>query len=75
MGNSDDNDGLWDAKDVARFFRASRSWVYHQAEAGVLPYVRVVGLLRFDPAQIRAFAKSIDPSKGKVLPFAKKSSR
>ena len=25
---------LWDANDVARYLKASRSWVYHQAEAG-----------------------------------------
>jgi hypothetical protein len=50
------DDALWDARDVAEYFRASRSWVYHQAEAGLLPYVRVGGLLRFDPKTIRAFA-------------------
>jgi hypothetical protein len=46
---------LWDARQVARFFRASRSWVYHQAEAGLLPSIRIGGLLRFEPAGIRRF--------------------
>jgi excisionase family DNA binding protein len=46
-------DALWDANDVARFLRVSRSWVYHRAEAGPLPHVRVGGLLRFDTALIR----------------------
>ena len=50
-------DILWDARDVARFLKASRSWVYHRAEAGELPCLRVGGLLRFDPATVRAFAR------------------
>jgi predicted DNA-binding transcriptional regulator AlpA len=46
---------LWDANDVARFIGASRSWVYHQAEAGRLPCIRLLGFLRFDPQVVRAF--------------------
>ena len=46
---------LWDANDVARFIGASRSWVYHQAEAGRLPCIRLLGFLRFDPRVVRAF--------------------
>ena len=53
-------DGLWDANDVARYLKVSRSWVYHRAEAGLLPYLRIGGLLRFDPAAIRSFAR--DPA-------------
>jgi hypothetical protein len=48
---------LWDARDVAQYFRASRSWVYQQAEAGVLPCLRIRGLLRFEPETVRAFAR------------------
>ena len=48
---------LWDANDVARYLKVSRSWVYQRAEAGVLPCLRVGGLLRFDPATVRAFAR------------------
>jgi hypothetical protein len=29
-------DELWDANDVARYLKVSRSWVYHRAEAGQL---------------------------------------
>jgi hypothetical protein len=25
---------LWDARDVARYLKASRSWVYHQPKRG-----------------------------------------
>lgn len=41
-----ESDTLWDVNDVARFFKVSRSWVYRRAEAGLLPYVRVGGLLQ-----------------------------
>lgn len=49
------DEALWDALDVAAYLKASRSWVYHQAEAGLLPCIRIGGLLRFDPCAIRAF--------------------
>ena len=51
-----DFDALWDVSDVARYLKVSRSWVYQRAEAGLLPYLRVGGLLRFSPPSIRAFA-------------------
>jgi excisionase family DNA binding protein len=51
-----DVDSLWDVRDVARFLKVSRSWVYQRAEAGLLPCLRVGGLLRFDPATIRSTA-------------------
>ncbi len=47
---------LWDARDVARYLKVSRSWVYQKAEAGLLPYLKVGGLVRFVPGRIRAFA-------------------
>jgi excisionase family DNA binding protein len=52
-----DEDTLWDANDVARYLKVSRSWVYHRAEAGLVPYLRIGGLLRFDPAAIRSFVR------------------
>jgi excisionase family DNA binding protein len=48
-----DQCALWDARDVARFLRVSRSWVYQQAKAGQLPGVKVGGLLRFEPEVIK----------------------
>ena len=48
---------LWTAEDVARYLQASRSWVYHRAESGELPCLRVGGLLRFEPDVIRAYAR------------------
>jgi excisionase family DNA binding protein len=64
----ENTDELWDANDVARYLKVSRSWVYHRAESGLLPCLRVGGLVRFDPATVRAFARGeIQPAK--VLPF------
>lgn len=53
---------LWDVRDVARFLKASVSWVYKAAERGDLPCVRIGGLLRFDARVVRAFAAG--PSEG-----------
>ena len=50
-------DDLWDARDVARYLKASRSWVYQRAEAGLLPSLRIGGLLRFEPETVRAWAR------------------
>ena len=73
--NESDNETLWDARDVARYFRASRSWVYHQAEAGLIPCVRICGLLRFKPEVIRAFAAGEAPSGGRVVASVSKNGR
>jgi excisionase family DNA binding protein len=53
---SDGIETLWDARDVARYLKVSRSWVYQKAEAGLLPYLKVGGLVRFVPERIREFA-------------------
>jgi hypothetical protein len=37
--------------------KVSRSWVYQQSEAGILPYLRIGSLLRFEPDVIRRFAR------------------
>ena len=55
---------LWDARDVATFFKASRNWVYQQAELGKIPCVRIGGLLRFDPEKIKALGN------GELLPMS-----
>ena len=47
------DDRFWTVKDVARYLQASESWVRHAANAGKLPYRKIGGLLRFDPAEIR----------------------
>jgi len=49
--------GLWTTKEVAAFLRVSRSWVYHQAEAGLIPCLRVGSLLRYEPDAIRRFSR------------------
>lgn len=48
---------LWDVEQAARFLRVSRSWVYQRVEAAKLPYLRVGGLVRFEPAVLREFVR------------------
>jgi excisionase family DNA binding protein len=65
-------EALWDAGDVARYLKASRSYVYKAAEAGALPSLRIGSMLRFDPARIRAFAHGgSEPAAAKLLPFGR----
>jgi excisionase family DNA binding protein len=62
-----DLEPLWTVADVATYLRVSRSWVYHRAELGELPCLRIGALLRFDPDQIRAFARGERPTPAKIL--------
>jgi excisionase family DNA binding protein len=59
---------LWDANDVAQYLKVSRSWVYHRADSGLLPSLRVGGLVRFDPNVVRAFARGEDPPAAGLAP-------
>ena len=72
MANTDalpsPNSSLWDANDVARYLKVSRSWVYQRAESGRLPSLRVGGLVRFDPGEVHAFAHGEIPVPRLVLP-------
>ena len=60
---------LWDARDVATFLKTSRAWVYLHAEQGTLPSIRIGGLRRFWPAQIRAYATGERVQAPSVLAF------
>jgi hypothetical protein len=50
----------WKAKDVATYLQASEGWVRRAAAAGRLPCKKIGGLLRFDPAEIRALVAGGD---------------
>jgi excisionase family DNA binding protein len=68
---------LWTATDVAAYLRVSRSWVYHRAEANLLPHLRIGGLLRFEPDAIRNYARdaSSDTQRPHTLPLARRALR
>jgi excisionase family DNA binding protein len=72
MNEPDRDDQLWDAEDVARYLKVSRSWVYHRSESGELPCLRIGGLLRFEQQAIHAFARGSSIPAGCVLPFRKR---
>lgn len=63
------NEGLWTAKETAAFLKVSVSWIYLHAAAGTLPSVRIVGLRRFIPAQVRAFAVGQPIPSSNILTF------
>jgi excisionase family DNA binding protein len=52
-------ESMWDVKETARYFKASKSWVYKQHEKGSLPAVRLGGLLRFRPDDVRAYVANM----------------
>lgn len=64
-------ESYWDARDVARFLKTSRSWVYGMAERGLLPRYKFGGLLHFLPSEIRAWAAAQKVPSGKILTAAK----
>lgn len=47
---------LWKVSDVAEYLQVSTSWVYKQAEAGLIPLRRLGANLRFVPEEIQAYA-------------------
>lgn len=49
-------EALWTARDVARYLRASESWVRKASADGRLPCRRIGAMVRFDPDTIRAWA-------------------
>lgn len=66
---------LWTATDVAAFAKTSKSWVYQKAAAGLLPCLKLGGLLRFDPLAIKRFFLSGSHAERKVIPLNPNSSR
>jgi predicted DNA-binding transcriptional regulator AlpA len=62
-GNGGDSmtprDAMWNAHQTAEYLNVSARWVYQHANDGLLPYHRYPGsaLMRFDPAEIRGFAR------------------
>lgn len=48
---------LWRVEDVAHYLSLSESWVYKEAALGTLPSIRIGAALRFDPDEIRRFAR------------------
>ncbi len=49
---------LWTVDDVAAYFQASPSWVYKCVADGQIPSLRIRGMLRFVPEQVKAAVMS-----------------
>lgn len=54
---------LWTAGDVADFLRVKPKWVYAHSKTGRLPSLRIVGGLRFEPEEIKAWAREQRPGR------------
>ena len=61
---------LWTVRDVAAFLQVSTSYVYKAAERGEVPCRRVGALLRFVPAEVRAWALGEPASGARLAPSA-----
>jgi excisionase family DNA binding protein len=66
---------LWNVKDVMRVFGVSKSWVYQRVAAGTLPFLRLGGLIRFEPEAMRAWARGEPPPVATILPLSRKPTR
>jgi predicted DNA-binding transcriptional regulator AlpA len=52
------NGTLWTVEDVAAYLKTSRSWVYEKSKGkDAIPTMRVGGLLRYAPEDVRAWAR------------------
>jgi len=48
-------DALWDVKEVAKYLKRDKRWVYVRASKGLIPHRVVGGGYRFDPDEIKAW--------------------
>jgi len=55
---------LWTVRDVAAYLKASTSYVYKAAERSEVPCRRLGALLRFLPAEVKAWAEGKPTSTG-----------
>jgi excisionase family DNA binding protein len=56
--STNNQDPLMTARDVAAYFKVSKSWVYQHAASGRIPSRKIGGLLRFIPSEIREWARA-----------------
>ena len=50
-------ESLWDAEAAARYLNVSRSLIYKLEQAGELPCMKIGSCIRFEPGEVRAFAR------------------
>ena len=52
-----------DVHEAAAFLNVSRSWIYARVERNEMPHIRVGGLIRFVPSQLRDWTFAKDQGK------------
>lgn len=68
-------ENLWTVKETAAYLAVSTSLVYKQAEAGVMPCLRVGALLRFEPESVRSWARNGGAQSAAIISLASKVKR
>lgn len=56
---ANDNERLWTVAQTAEYLNVSVSWVYRATERSELPHLKLGGLIRFVPRDIRAHAEAL----------------
>jgi len=58
QGTGQHIEGMWTVDEAAKHLRVSKSWLYRQSAAGLVPVVRLGRSLRFRRADLDAWAAS-----------------
>lgn len=56
-GGRQKDDALWKVPDVADFLNVSQQTIRRRIKAGAIPYLRVGGLIRFVPSDVREWVE------------------
>lgn len=56
---TNESERLWTVQETAKYLHVSTSWVYRATERGEVPHLKLGGLLRYQPDQVRAYAASL----------------
>lgn len=57
--HTDNTERLWTVAETAKYLHVSTSWVYRATEKGELPHLKLGGVIRYMPDQVRAHAASL----------------
>lgn len=59
MQSENEPERLWTVSQTAKYLQVSTSWVYRATERGELPHLKLGGLIRFVPTDIRNHAAAL----------------
>jgi excisionase family DNA binding protein len=56
--NQNKNEGYWCKKDIAKYFAVSTRKIEHMMKAGLIPFLKIGGAVRFDPEKVKVFVEA-----------------